>query len=115
MATMAMPATVAEGRRAAKAFRPKRRSEAAVSHICSGGFSNQSAPVPVGDEPGVEGMPGQHLAGDLGVDAFVPVGEGAMTEERKEDQGGEKGGEKSGSPEDCGGMRGALVHGLHTN
>ena len=54
--------------------------------------------VPVGDEPGCEiERPGQHLAGDLGVDAFVPVGEAVVAEEGEEDEGGEEGGEESGA------------------
>ena len=53
--------------------------------------------VPVGDEPGCEiKRPGQHLAGDLGVDAFVPVGEAVVAEEGEEDQGGEECGESGG-------------------
>ncbi len=43
----------------------------------------------MGDEPaGVE-----HLAGDLGVDAFVPVGEAVMAEQGEDDNGGEERGE----------------------
>jgi len=57
-----------------------------------GRFFEPGLEVPVGDEPaGLE-----HLAGDLRVDAFVPVGETVVAQEGKDDEGGEQSGEKSG-------------------
>ena len=38
----------------------------------------------------------EHLAGDLGVDAFIPVGEAVVAEEGEDDDGGEESGESSG-------------------
>ena len=38
----------------------------------------------------------EHFAGDLGVDAFVPVGKAVVAEEGKEAEGGEGGGEGGG-------------------
>ncbi len=46
--------------------------------------------IPVGDKPGAEGVAGEHFAGDFGVYALVPIGEGAMAEEGKENEGSEK-------------------------
>ena len=48
---------------------------------------------PVGE---VSGLRGEDLAGDLGVDAFVPVGEAVVAEEGEEDDGGEESGEGGG-------------------
>ena len=51
----------------------------------------------------------EHLAGDLGVDAFVPVGETVVAEEGKDDEGGEERGKESGGDGQAGG---ALVRGV---
>jgi hypothetical protein len=51
--------------------------------------------VPMGDEEAVA----EHFAGDLGVDAFVPVGEAVVAEEGEEDYGGEK--DSKGAGEGC--------------
>jgi hypothetical protein len=60
----------------------------------------------VGDEPSCEiKRPGQHLAGDLGVDAFVPVGEAVVAEEGEDHEGGEEGGE-------CGGGEALAAEGI---
>jgi hypothetical protein len=65
--------------------------------------------VPVGDEPSCEiKLPGQHLAGDLGVDAFVPVGEAVVAEEGEEDEGGEERGERGGDDGLAAGVREGL-------
>ena len=54
--------------------------------------------VPVGDEPSYEiKRPRQHLARDLGVDAFVPVGETVVAEQGEDDEGGEGGREEGGA------------------
>ena len=51
----------------------------------------------MGDEPSCEiKRPGQHLAGDLGVDAFVPVGEAVVAEQGEDDERGEEDGEGGG-------------------
>ena len=66
-----------------------------------GRFFEPGLEVPVRDEPaGLE-----HLAGDLGVDAFVPVGETVVAEEGEDDEGGEESGEEGGD----GGARGGCV------
>ena len=46
----------------------------------------------MGDQEAV----GEHFAGDLGVDAFVPIGEAVVAEQGEEDQRGEQHGERSG-------------------
>jgi len=72
--------------------------------------------VPVGDEPGCEiKRPGQHLAGYLGVDAFVPVGEAVVAEEGEEDEGGEERGEGGGGDGRAGGFVRGVGCGGHDN
>lgn len=39
---------------------------------------------------------GEHFAGDLGVDALVPVGEAVVAEQGEDDDGGEERGEGGG-------------------
>ena len=56
-------------------------------------FIDPDERVPVGNEPaGLE-----HLAGDLGVDTFVPVGKAVVAEEDKDDERGEEGSEEGGA------------------
>ena len=50
------------------------------------------AGVPVGDEP----ASAEHLAGDLGVDAFVPIREAVVAKEGEDGEGGEEDGEGGG-------------------
>lgn len=54
-----------------------------------GWFLEPGLEVPVGDEPAQS----EHLAGDLGVDAFVPVGERLVPEQREQDGTREEGGQ----------------------
>jgi len=56
------------------------------------------AGVPVQDEPagGIKVLGGEDLAGNLGVDAFVPVGEAVVAKEGEDDDGGKEDGESDG-------------------
>ena len=82
----------AEVRRAVNSETPKSLKERAVSQSSSGGFSSQGWVF----QWGMSQEPGEHGAGDAGVDAFVPVGEAVVAEEREEDDGGEEHGERGG-------------------
>ncbi len=63
--------------------------------------------IPVGDKK----AGGEHLSGDLGVDAFVPVGEAVVAEQGEQDDGSEQGCECGGAKRGAGAV--GLVRSRH--
>lgn len=53
----------------------------------------------------------EHLAGDLSVDAFVPVGEAVVAEQGEQNDGGEQGCECGGAQRGAGAI--GLMRGRH--